>query len=352
LSRLTEDCNTENSMSYLEDRVSIIAPVFNTSKYLEEFIQSIIGQSYKNWELLLIDDGSTDNSASICKRYAQKDSRISLMRRPESREKGAQTCRNIGLENAKGYYVIFYDSDDIIADYALEQRVRYMQQNPDLDFAVFPLLGFRDSINNGFELLLGHGKKPTLDEFVGYAPPPFVVVTNIYKRSSLIDNNLLWDVNLKSLQDSHYNITAITAGLKFEYSNAKPDYFYRLSSTNSISKKLSSKEHQQSRLYYYNDIIRKTDGLITNSSKKFFANFIIREYVFNRKSAILREYLYYTNIPISSTNKFKIRIISKLGNARIKKYLYIILCPLFEGLYRVRMRNYYKRIIFNQHKLR
>lgn len=327
-------------MSHTEEKVSIIAPVFNTSKYLEEFIQSIIGQSHKNWELLLIDDGSTDNSAAICERYSQKDSRVSLIRRPESRVKGAQTCRNIGLENAKGYYVIFYDSDDIIADYALGQRVRFMQQNPDLDFAVFPLLGFRDSIKNGFELLLGYGKKPTLDEFVGYAPPPFVVVTNIYKRQSLIDNNLYWDVHLKSLQDSHYNITAITSGLKFEYSNAKPDYYYRLSSTNSISKKIYSKEHQQSRLYYYNDIIKRTKAYISKSTRRFFINFSIREYILNQNTTSIMPYFNNTTDSISNITQYKILLISKLNNNRMKRFILMTICPIFEIRYRLRMKRH------------
>lgn len=331
-------------MSYSEEKVSIIAPVFNTSKYLEEFIQSIISQSYKNWELLLIDDGSTDNSASICERYTQKDSRVSLKRRPESRVKGAQTCRNIGLENAKGYYVIFYDSDDIIADFALEQRVRYMQQNPDLDFAVFPLLGFRDSIKTGYELLLGYGKKPTLNEFVGCAPPPFVVVTNIYKRSSLIDNNLYWDVNLKSLQDSHYNITAITSGLKFEYSNSRPDYFYRLSSNNSVSKRIYSKEHQQSRLYYYQEVIGKTRNYISNSTKKLFVSFIIRPYILNvtYKEGITMIHDIY--ISYSALKRLKLSIILSCKSTKLRKLLLLLLCPLTEGRYRLRMIRYHKSL--------
>ncbi len=89
--------------------ISIIVPVYNTEKYLDQCIQSVLAQTYTNWELLLIDDGSTDSSGAICDRYAEQDSRIRVFHKPNG---GVSSARNLGLDNARGEWITFVDSDD------------------------------------------------------------------------------------------------------------------------------------------------------------------------------------------------------------------------------------------------
>ncbi len=91
--------------------VSIIVPVYNSEKYLKESIDSILKQSFSNFELLLINDGSTDNSAEICDFYTAKDSRIKIFHKSNG---GVSSARNLGLKNAFGKYICFVDSDDTI----------------------------------------------------------------------------------------------------------------------------------------------------------------------------------------------------------------------------------------------
>lgn len=91
--------------------VSIIVPVYNTEKYLKQCIDSILSQKYTDFELLLIDDGSTDRSGDICDEYAKKDSRIRVFHKVNG---GVSSARNMGLENAQGEWVTFVDSDDKI----------------------------------------------------------------------------------------------------------------------------------------------------------------------------------------------------------------------------------------------
>lgn len=99
--------------------ISVIVPVYNTEKYLDRCIQSILAQTYSNFELLLVDDGSTDSSGAICDRYAEQDSRVRVFHKVNG---GASTARNMGLDNAKGEYLIFLDADDYwFEDAALEQ---------------------------------------------------------------------------------------------------------------------------------------------------------------------------------------------------------------------------------------
>ena len=225
-------------MEKQEKLVSVIIPVFNVGKYFRNALDSIISQTYNNWELLLVDDGSNDGSLEIAQEYCEKDRRIHYYQR-ERLPKGAPTCRNIGFENAKGEYLIYLDSDDIIAPYCFQQRVEYIEKN-DCDFAVFPLVGYYHKLFDADGMIFGY--KPQGDVVYNLLSRslPFVVVSNIYKRESLQHSNIVWDTSFKSYQDSDYNLQAIRAGLTFKISNLLPDYFYRLSAENSICKKLFS----------------------------------------------------------------------------------------------------------------
>ena len=93
----------------MEDLVSIIVPVYNTEKYLSKCLDSIVNQTYKNLEIILINDGSTDNSKAICEDFAKKDKRIQVINKENS---GVSVSRNKGLSLAKGNYIAFIDADD------------------------------------------------------------------------------------------------------------------------------------------------------------------------------------------------------------------------------------------------
>ncbi len=98
--------------------ISIIVPVYNTELYIGKCVDSVLCQSYKNWELLLVDDGSTDNSGKICDSYSGKDDRIKVIHKPNE---GVSSARNLGVEAANGDFVTFIDSDDWIeSEYLLD----------------------------------------------------------------------------------------------------------------------------------------------------------------------------------------------------------------------------------------
>lgn len=102
-------------MIYVNDfpLISVIVPVYNVEKYLDRCLNSLLNQTYKNIEIILIDDGSTDNSSSICDRYANKYSNIVVIHK---KNEGQSSARNIGLQNINGEYIGFVDSDDWIAN--------------------------------------------------------------------------------------------------------------------------------------------------------------------------------------------------------------------------------------------
>lgn len=235
--------------------VSIVMPFFNRSKLVCGTISYIVGQTYSAWELIIVDDGSEETEYSKIKAESVKDPRIRMERRTDLRTKGAQSCRNIGLELATGKYIIFFDSDDFIPDYCLEQRVSYMEQHPDLDFAVFPYAEFSEDPNLPETIGGLRYYKDDLKEFVARRLP-FMVWSNIYKIESLRNNNIHWDTNLKSLQDAFFNVSVLCAGLKYDYAEkCMIDYYNRIGNKGaSISKGIYSPAHFDSHIYYLESV--------------------------------------------------------------------------------------------------
>ena len=129
--------------------ISVIVPVYNVEKYLEKCVSSIINQTYKNLEIMLVDDGSTDSSGKMCDEFAKKDDRIKVIHKPNG---GLSDARNSALKIAKGDYIGFVDSDDYIADDMFETLCDLMEDNnSDISIVSFyeiynnKLIGVRDS---------------------------------------------------------------------------------------------------------------------------------------------------------------------------------------------------------------
>ena len=107
--------------------ISVVIPIFNADKYLHRCINSVLSQSYTDFELLLIDDGSTDKSGKICDEYAREDDRVRVFHKENG---GVSSARNLGLDNAKGEWVSFVDADDRVETDYLKKCTR--------NFAGFP----------------------------------------------------------------------------------------------------------------------------------------------------------------------------------------------------------------------
>ncbi|NLM25553.1 MAG: glycosyltransferase family 2 protein [Firmicutes bacterium] len=111
----------------MSDLVSIVTPVFNAASYVGETIESVLAQDYQNWEMLIVDDCSTDNSLSIIETYSRFDDRIRLIRLEQN--SGVATARNVALRNARGRYIAFLDSDDTWYPNKLTRQITYMKAN-------------------------------------------------------------------------------------------------------------------------------------------------------------------------------------------------------------------------------
>lgn len=112
--------------------ISVIVPVYNAEKYLDECINGVLSQSYKDFELILVNDGSKDSSLSICKKYAQSDNRIIVIDKPNG---GVSSARNAALDIAKGSWVIFSDADDFYLPDSFSKLINAVTSTPDADLA-------------------------------------------------------------------------------------------------------------------------------------------------------------------------------------------------------------------------
>ena len=231
-------------------KVSLIMPFFNNKELVGKMIDSILANTFEDWELLAIDDGSSVETLAYLSHYTA-DSRVKIIKR-ETTPKGAQTCRNLGMDHAQGQYWMFVDSDDYLTPACIGTRVEWIEKRQDLDFMVFPSAVY---INDVFEPHAPEdifGYNVHNDDLKGFARRelPFIVWSNIYRADSLRKAHLLWDTKLLSLQDADYNVHAIMAGLRYEYAYVAPDYGYRIRhSQGSVSANICTPEHFKSNLY-------------------------------------------------------------------------------------------------------
>lgn len=111
----------------MNDLVSVITSSYNTERYIAEAVESVIAQTYGNWEMIIADDCSTDGTADIAEKYAEADSRIKVIRLPENR--GNANAKNTAMDHAKGRYIAFLDSDDVWLPEKLSTQIGFMQKN-------------------------------------------------------------------------------------------------------------------------------------------------------------------------------------------------------------------------------
>ena len=173
--------------------VSIIVPVYKVEPFLSECIESILSQTYSDWELLLIDDGSPDNSGKICEDYALKDKRIRVFHKHNG---GVSSARNLGLDNMTGEWVMFVDADDAIAPNTLKICINQcIKENLDL-------LQFSYTRVKKYN---GHNGKKTIPMCLGdyIKKNQFLVCAgaSLLRTSIIKENSLYFDTHLKLAED-------------------------------------------------------------------------------------------------------------------------------------------------------
>ncbi len=176
--------------------VSIIIPAFNAELYIDETIRSVLNQSYKNWELIIINDGSTDRTAEITNAYSCN--KIHIIHQPNM---GVSRARNAGLNIAKGDFIVFLDADDILSSNFIEQRLNALLNNKNAHFACGEVWHFTNAINNIITINKGIYNN-IAENVLLYSPGLDTVPSNyLFKRELFDKYPIRFDERLSSTAD-------------------------------------------------------------------------------------------------------------------------------------------------------
>ncbi len=182
--------------------ISIIIPTYNRADLISKTLESIQNQSYKDFECLIVDDGSEDDSEEIIQLFSDSDNRFQFHKRPLNRIKGPNACRNFGFEISKGDFIYFFDSDDILKSNALETYFNHFQYNTD---AVVSKVEKVDSITKLF-LEENKIKSQNLIEDFFIHKVSFYVCGPMWRKSFLEQQPQLFDESLSNFDDWDFNL--------------------------------------------------------------------------------------------------------------------------------------------------
>ncbi|WP_050776382.1 glycosyltransferase family 2 protein [Algoriphagus machipongonensis] len=210
--------------------ISVIVPFYNNEDFLKETLISVSQQTIENWECVLVDDGSTDNSLKLAKAFASEDARFKCFTRPSELPKGANSCRNFGVEKCRGSHLLFLDADDLLSSKCLELRECKIRNE---DLVVFSTAHFTGDIKDGFPFFSNLDLDLTSIEyrnmFLDYVIP-WHGSSGIWSKRFFVEIGG-FDPELLRFQDVDLHVRALNAkgiSLKLDYSDGFTS-FYRKS---------------------------------------------------------------------------------------------------------------------------
>lgn len=237
-----------------EKLVSIIMPVYNSEKYIKDAIQSILKQTYDNWELIIVDDCSTDNSSKIINEFCENNNRINRFR--FKKNKGVSKARNYGIEHSNGDFIAFLDSDDFWKENKLKSQIEFMLKN---NFA-FTYTSYTLVDQNEKKI-----KDIIVDKNVNYSQ---LLKGNIITCSTVILNKkIICDISMPQIKHEDYAtwLDILKSGVK-AYGIKEPFVYYRKQNNSITANKF------QSALWTWN-IYRKHQNLSLIKSLYYFINY-------------------------------------------------------------------------------
>lgn len=250
-----------------EALVSIIIPVYNVEKYIEQCIDSVLNQTYKNLEVILIDDCSDDNSLNICKKKSIEDKRIKVLQNKVN--KGQGFTRNRGIDQAKGKYIYFLDSDDYIRNNLFENLIPYMDKY-NLEICYFSanvlldgegLSWNADSYMKEHEYKINEGKEVFKELFKNkeFSPSPCLFITNmeLIKR-----NNLRYREGI--IYEDNYFVFQLSIKSKKSYVVNEAYYIRRVRPGSTMT----STDKQMKRIYSYKMVLNDFYSVIDINDKE------------------------------------------------------------------------------------
>jgi len=219
-----------------EELISIIVPIYKVENYLERCLNSILKQTYINLEIILIDDGSTDSSGSICDNYSKKDKRIVTI---HNENQGVSASRNNGLNIANGKYITFIDSDDFVSENYIEELYKMITLN-NADMAI---IGNDEQYNDGIikmnkKLKVTINAEKTIKKILEEKYISSVCWGKMYKKTLLDD--IKFDTNINIGEDFKFIIEVLDKANKISIDTKQNLYHYKMTE-NSVTKQKNRK---------------------------------------------------------------------------------------------------------------
>lgn len=230
--------------------LSVIVPIYNVEKYLESCIESILSQTYKEYELILVNDGSVDSSGEICNKYAMENKHVKLIHKENG---GVSSARNIGIDNANGKYISFIDPDDTIETNMFEIMMDAMKKL-DPDIVVCPIKMINRIINQTTTTYVWHKTNSLIEKrIIETEILPEVLNANyysllqcpnkIYHRRIIEHHKIRFDEKRDHGEDARFNLTLLT------YINSivfieEPLYNYYIRKGSSLSQSFNKKQYR------------------------------------------------------------------------------------------------------------
>lgn len=212
--------------------LSIITPVYNVEAYLDRCVKSILIQSYRNIEMILIDDGSTDGSSALCDKWAAEDSRVIVIHKANG---GVSSARNAGLEVTKGDFLTFVDPDDFISPESYAVNMAYLLEHNDVDILQYPYCNYfsdddiRDYHKPSSALLIG--SEQIFRNWWSGSPLEFTACNKIYRRE-------LWNdvrFNVGHVSEDTFLVSLFAIRARAVYISDNGLYYYQRNRVNSYT---------------------------------------------------------------------------------------------------------------------
>lgn len=262
----------------MQPLISIIIPTYNRRAFIGDTLDSILAQTYANWECIIVDDGSTDDSKNIVKHYILQDYRFAFRLRPENYPKGANACRNYGMSICKGKYILFLDADDILHQACLEERLKLFAKDEAIDFVIADT-GILLNDKLGTKSINFDPKDLTSESylllFLSYKIP-WAIMSVLWRKEVL--KYYSFDESLQRLQDIDFHISI----LKHPYKIARLhsiDNYYRVD-PNKIKNQQHIKSVLENLLPFFN---KHLSYILTNvnhqNAFKLFNIYFLYQYI-------------------------------------------------------------------------
>lgn len=260
--------------------ISIVVPVFNRELYLKQSIESIINQTYKNLEIIVVDDGSTDTTSSICEFFSIKDKRIKVIHKANG---GVSSARNIGIKVATGDAICFVDSDDTIENEYIEAMVsKWNEQKFELVICSIKDIYINKVNSRNINQKLSGKFFDDYYKLINFLRGP---VAKLYKLSIIKENGIRFPETISRGEDQIFNFTYYRHVKNYCFVNRNLyNYYHR--DISSLSNSYTDKNYQDNliklkleRDFFYSSNIRMKEKLINDSALRCLSSFSVNDII-------------------------------------------------------------------------